>query len=466
MASADMSPPQVKNSPPDSDIAPPIGAGSIETTEMDCEVTQESILPKQYAGPPTGGFPQRVLPPLLPPSTTPGHDMIMETPRVAAPVEAQPNHRFIFHQEPPPASIGRSALPADRPNKRKRCSGLTKMDKLALINICTRHKADYKQGDKTGFWDLVKKSMLAETGKDLAQPRSMVERWCSWEIDQILERQTTHDQQDFRLAVKDFCARWKEVRQEYNSKRQSKANATEDTSQARAGEREAIFGKLIHGDNDDSNVRRFRSVLGDVRNSGYDSAAARSQSVDNLYSHVHKGKVSGSHFPPSDVPISNNPDVEARVGNTTGGNTYDSGACGGSSINGKARESTSNNHAVQAPIRGALKSGTPYDNVSSGTVPDGIVPKGNALVQNTVIGNTRPYHSPYQWGQYRIGPDNTTPISNVPYNNKVEIASASLPTPRASISGSQSSASSPITSMDIRHFPHARVDNKRNLNIE
>ncbi len=468
MASADTSPPRVK-SPPDSDIAPPIGAGSVKTSEMDCEIIREDVLPKRYDGPHTGGDPQRVLPPFFPPPITSSNDAIVKTPSVATPVEAQPNHRFIFHEEPTRAWNGRPALPADRPAKRKRCSGLSKTDKLALITICTRHKADYKQGDKTGFWDLVKKSMLAETGKDLAQPRSMVERWCNWEIDQILERQTTHDQQDFRLAVKDFCARWKEVRQEYNSRRQSKANPAEDTSRAWAGEPKGISGVSPHRISDDPNVRRLRSVLGKVRNSEYDIAAARSQTVDNLVGHVHKDEVSGSHPSQKDVPVNNNPGVEASAGNTTGGNSWDSDTCRGIFINGKAPDPSTAGNSLDSYdlIRRALKSGTPHDNASSGTVPEGNVPKGNILIQNGVTGNTRPYYSPYRWAQYRVGPDSsesasTTTSSNVPYNNKVEIASASLPTPRASISGSQSSASSPITSMDFRHFPHIRADNMRN----
>lgn len=459
MASADTSPPRIK-SPPDSGNAPPIGAGSVETSEMDCEISREDVSPKQYAGPHPAAFPQRVLPPFLPPSITPSHDAIVKTPSVANPVEAQPNHRFIFHEEPTRAWNGQSALPADRPAKRKRCSGLSKTDKLALITICTRHKADYKQGDKTGFWDLVKKSMLAETGKDLAQPRSMVERWCNWEIDQILERQTTHDQQDFRFAVKKFCARWKEVRQEYNTRRQSKANPAEDTSQARAGEPKGISGVSPHGISDDPNSRRFRSVLGKVKNSEYDIATARPQSVDNLVNHVHKDGASGSHTSPNDVPLINNHGVGASAGNTTGGSSI---------VNGKALDlsSASDSFNSHDPIRRALKSGITDDNASSGTVPEGNVPKGNILTQNGVTGNTRPYYSPYRWAQYRVGPDSsesasTTTGSNVPYHNKVELASASLPTPRASISGSQSSASSPITSMDFRQFPHIRADNTRN----
>ncbi len=473
MGSADTPPLGAKSPPPDRSHAPPIGAGSIETVEADCEIIRESTLPKWYAEPPTGGFPQRVLPPMfppMPPPTTSDRGAIVKTPRLATPVEARPTHRFIFLEEPTRTSSRKSPPAAERPNKRKRCGGLTKNDKLALITICTKHKADYKQGDKTGFWELVKKSMLAETGKDLAQPRSMVERWCNWEIDQVLERQTTDDQQGFRVAVKEFCAHWKEVRQEYNNRRQSKVNAAEETVQAWVGEPKEISDTSSRGDNNDL---RFRSVLGEVKNSEHDIAAGRSRSVEHVNSRVLYGNVSNSHAAGIDTPASNVPNTEVPAGIPCNGSTHDSHACSGSFINDRARDCVSSVRSrlnSDAPTCRVPINQAPHGNTSSDSVPNGNVLKSNASVGNVVAGNNRTYNSPYL-AQYRIGstsnePTSTTSANKFPSNNNVETAIASLPTPRASISGSQSSASSPITNMDFRHFSQARADKTRNMGSE
>ena len=463
MAAIDASPPPIRSPPPENHIAPPIGAGSVDTSEMDCEIIRESILPKWYAGPHTGGFPRRVLPPLFPPSISPGHTVEAKSPHLPTPVEAPSNHPFIFHGEATRASSLKRVSSADRPHKRKRCSGLTKDDKLALITICTKHKADYKQGDKTGFWELVKKSMLAETGKELAQPRSMVERWCNWDIDQTLERQTTDDQQDFRIAVREFSTRWKEVRQEYNSRRQSKASTTEDTVQALADQPKESLHRSLHGDDDDVQAPRFQSLPRVVPHSELDITIGRFSSESRFDRHVSNGDISDNRAPRSDAPAIKTPRIDTPSGNTSVDKTRDSNACA-NSLNVSVPTNS------DAPTSNAAKSNTPGANTSNVTVPEGHVPKGNSSNDNVVTSNIFKYNSSYPWAQGRIGLSanehpSTTP-SNTVFNNKAEIVSASLPTPRASISGSQSSTSSPITSMDFRHFPQIRPENTRSFGLE
>ena len=463
MAPTDAVPPRTKSPLSKSDVALPIGAGSVETSEMDCTIIRESALPKWHVGPPTGGFPQRTLPPLFPPSTPSNHDKIVKTSYLPTPIETHPVHPFIFHEEPPQASRSKSPSSTERPHKRKRCSGLTKSDKLALITICTKHKADYKQGDKTGFWELVKKSMLAETGKELAQPRSMVERWCSWEIDQTLERQTTDDQQDFRLAVKDFCARWKEVRQEYNSRRQSKANTTADGLQTRAdqhmGNSRTDSPDYTHGDK----RMRVQSIPGEAVYSVQDFTAGGPNKEHRFHNHVLNRSISDSRVPRSDATTSNIPRTNARASNPTSGDTCDKNTHNGNPIN---RSSLDRDTIPRNTLNGSMSGGTS----SNGILLKNKTAKSNASNENTTTGNKPNYKSPYPWA-HRIAPATAeftgiTSGGTLPSNPRLEIPGASLPTPRASISGSQSSTSSPISSMDIRRFPPAKAETTRTLIAE
>ena len=435
-------------STPESKSAPPIGAGSVETSELDCEIVRESILPKLSTKLSTEGFPQRVLPPPFPPSLAPGYDAKAKCPGLRAFSGAQPDYPFIFHHEEPRRASSGKPSPIDRPHKRKRCSGLTKGDKLALITICAKHKADYKQGDKTGFWDNVRKSMAAETGKELAQPRSMVERWCNWEIDQVLDRQTTDDQQDFRTAVKEFCARWKEVRQEYNIRKQSKANTTEDSVQIWADTSMETGRSNLYGDD---------IGPGDIKQALYSIAHTKCPDDGLTPSLAPSRKIPKSHTSPSDTTISKLPSTNALVASFSTGNT-DNNAYTRSSLDNSTRSS-------DRPASSPLDSNPPS---TRATIRD--VPGGNASLEIPVTGNSSAYTSPYRWTQHRgptagseitsIAPSNNTPI------NKTEIASASLPTPRASISGSQSSTSSPITNMDFRHFPRSMAESTRNPGVE
>ena len=461
MASTDVVPSRTKSPPSKGDIAPPIGAGSIETSEMDCTIIRESVLPKWYAGPPTGGFPQRILPPLFPPSTPTSLDKTVKTSYLPTPVETHPVHPFIFHEEIPRASRGKSPSSAERPHKRKRCSGLTKDDKLALITICTKHKADYKQGDKTGFWELVKKSMIAETGKELAQPRSMVERWCSWEIDQTLERQTTDDQQDFRLAVKEFCARWKEVRQEYNSRKQSKVNATEDALHARADQSTRNSRMDLHEHENDIKRLPVPSVPGEVVYSVQNFAAGRPRKEHQFHDHILNRSVSDSVVPHGDPKASNVSSTNASAANILSGNGRDRNTYSDDLLNRSPLDS-------EAAPSSASRLDMPGSTNFNGNTLDGDASNGNTSHENATAGNIANYKTPYPWAHYTVpataGSADTT-SGGTPHNNsRLERASASLPTPRASISGSQSSTSSPITSMDFRHFPKAETT--RNLGAE
>ena len=461
MASTDVSRPRTKSPHSKHGVAPPIGAGSVESSEIDCKIIGESVLPKWYSEPPTGGFPQRILPPLFRASTPSRHDQTLKTSYLPTPIEAHPIPPFIFHEEPLRASSGKSPSSTERPYKRKRCSGLTKSDKLALITICTKHKVDYKQGDKTGFWELVKKSMLAETGKELAQPRSMVERWCSWEIDQTLERQTTDDQQDFRLAVKEFCARWKEVRQEYNSMRQSKANAVEDTLQTRADQAVRSSRTDLHEYTHDDKRLRVQSVPGEAVYSVQEFAVGRSHREHHFHGHALNRGVSDSLVPRNDATASNSPSTNARASDLSSSDTCNSNAYNGDIGSRVVLDSDTPSSAPKGNLHPSPS--------SNQTLLNSNASKSNASNETTINRDTPNYKSPYPWA-HRIAPAAVKSTDarggTLPTNNRHEIASASLPTPRASISSSQSSTSSPITSMDFRRFPQAEAETTRNLATE
>lgn len=470
MASTDASPSRIKSPNLNGELAPPIGTGSVETKETDFKIIREPVLPKWYVESSTGGFPQRTLPPLFPPSIPPGHDATVKGSYLSTPVEAHPIHPFIFHEERPCTSSGKSPSSAERPQKRKRCSGLSKSDKLALITICTKHKADCKQGNMTGFWELVKKSMLAETGKDLAQPRSMIERWCNWEFDQTLERQTTDDQQDFRIAVKEFCVRWRDVRQEYHSRRQSKANTIEEAVGGLADQSIGDFRTSSYGHSDESQRLRLQYVPGEIEYPVKDISGPRTPLETRPLNDVFKRSVSDSNAPSRDAAASNIPSPGALAGSYSIGNTRNINACNGN-FSGRSGPNlnavTSRPLSRDAPASKTLRRDACEGRTSNDTVFDGNAPSGT----NAVTNDRSNYESPYPGAPKCAGSashecTNITPSSSIPNITRAEIAGASLPTPRASISGSQSSTSSPITSMDFRHFPQTRAENTRDFNLE
>ena len=453
--------------PPNTESIPPIGVGSVETSELDCEIIGESILPKVSAGPPhTGGFPQRILPPPFPSPLPPKYDAKpLKSPHRHEFSGAQSNYPFVYHHEKPwrasGASSGKQALPIDRPHKRKRCNGLTKSDKLALITICTRHKADYKQGDKTGFWDLVKNTMAAQTGKELAQPRSMVERWCNWEIDQVLDRQTTNDQQDFRDAVKDFCAKWKEVRQEYLNRKQSKGIAADDSVRTWADTPVRDSRSNLQGN--DVRPKDIKHVLCNV---ALDKTAEKNHSLD----HGFDGKILKSHSSPSNADSRTLPSIFAAATSASSKNAPDRRAFKGSMLNDSpfsCTQSVSSPHNSGPPFPSAASRELPDGNTSTRTIThDGQLYKGDTPLEPLATGNSFAYISPYRRAQYR-GPtagNETTSVtpSGDALNGRTEGPITFLPTPRASISGSQSSTSSPITNVDLRQFPKLPIESKRN----
>ena len=474
MASTDAHSSRITSPNLNSDNAPPIGAGSVETKETDFKINRDPVLPKWYVESSTGGFPQRTLPPLFPTSIPSGQDVTVKDSCVPTPVEANPIHPFTFHEERPRTSSGQSPSSAERRRKRKRCSGLTKSDKLALITICTKHKADYKQGSMTGFWDLVKKSMLAETGKDLAQPRSMIERWCNWEIDQTLERQTTDDQQAFRIAVKEFCVRWRDVRREYYSRKQSKANTLEETFEGSAGQFVGDCRTSSYGHSGETQRLRLQSVPGETEHSLKGISGRRSPLEIRAHNVVLKRSVSDSYAPSTDPAAGSISSLGSLAGNYLSGNTRNMDACNGRFL----YHNSPNLDAVasrplssDAPTNQALRSTACEGRTFNGTVLDGNASSGTSSSKNVATSDRSNYESPYPGGPICVGSaskecTNIISSSSIPNITKAEIASASLPTPRASISGSQSSTSSPITGMDFRHFPQARGENTRDLSLE
>lgn len=116
--------------------------------------------------------------------------------------------------------------------RRSRNRNMTPKEKLALIRECCEHADEYRPGNKSKFWIMIRRLLKERTNYDLVDPRQTVTRWVETRIDELVEKEmgsgTEMERNDIKAAVEQFAGRWHTVTDEISD--------TVKTRQTRAAE--------------------------------------------------------------------------------------------------------------------------------------------------------------------------------------------------------------------------------------
>ncbi|MCJ1470666.1 hypothetical protein MMC07_009312 [Pseudocyphellaria aurata] len=120
--------------------------------------------------------------------------------------------------------------------RRSRNRNMTPREKLILIRECCEHADEYRPGNKSKFWLMIRRLLKERTNYDLVDPRQTVTRWVETRIDELVEKEmgsgTEVERNDIKAAVEQFAGRWHTVTDEINDTVKTRQNRAAEILEA------------------------------------------------------------------------------------------------------------------------------------------------------------------------------------------------------------------------------------------